>query len=121
MSRLTSARNKIQKKVFDDLAGTATLQSITLVTDKWGDATETIASSTSIKIVPYNLFGFRKNYQPFGDLAEGESDAVIPYDTSFDINDKIILDGTTYLLTNSEEFVLQGGVLAFTIRISKQI
>ena len=121
MSRLTSARTKIQNKVFNDLAGDAILQSISIATDKWGDKTETVSSSTAIKIVPYNYFGFRKEYQPFGDLGVGESDVVVPYDTVFDINDKIILDSETYLIINSEKFVLQGGVLAYTIRITKNI
>ena len=57
---------------------------------------------------------------PFGDLGEMESDAVIPYDTSFGVNDRITFDSQAYKIINIEKFLFTGGNLAYAIRLVKQ-
>lgn len=121
MSRLSSIQNKIQVKIFDGIGTNGTLETVSgNTTDKWGDASITYNAPTVLKIVPYNLIDFNRSYMPFGDLGEKESDAVIPYDTSFGVNDRITFDGQAYKIINSEKFLFTGGNLAYAIRLVKE-
>lgn len=121
MSRLSSIQNKIQVKIFDGIGTSGTLETVnTNSTDKWGDATISYNTATTLSIVPYNLIDYNRAYMPFGDLGEMESDAVIPYDTSFGVNDRITFDGQAYKIINIEKFLFTGGNLAYAIRLVKQ-
>ena len=121
MSRLTSIQNKIQVKIFDGIGTDGTLETVnTDVVDKWGDASITYNAATPLKIVPYNLIDYNRSYLPFGDLGEKESDAVIPYTTSFGVNDRVTFDGQAYKIINSEKFLFTGGNLAYAIRLVKE-
>ena len=72
-----SMRNKLQAKVFASgkLASDATLYTKSSAAyDEYGAEINVSQTSSSVRAVPYNLIGGRVNYQPFGDLAEGESE-----------------------------------------------
>lgn len=121
MSRLDSIRTKIANKIFTGIGTSGSLENVSsTVIDKWGDSTLTYATSTALTIVPYNLIDYNRSYMPFGDLGEKETDAIIPYDTTFDINDRVTFDGQAYKIINSEKFLFQGGNLAYAIRLVKE-
>lgn len=121
MSRLDSIRSKIANKIFIGIGTTGSLETVnTNTTDKWGDASITYNAATELIIVPYNLIDYNRSYMPFGDLGEKETDAIIPYDTSFGVNDRITFDGQAYKIINNEKFLFQGGNLAYAIRMVKQ-
>jgi len=121
MSRLSSIQNKIASKIFTGIGSTGTLETVdTKTVDKWGDATIVYNTGTSIKIVPYNLIDFSRTYTPFGDLGEKESDAVIPYGTSFGVNDRITFDGQAYKIIQVEKYLFVDGNLAWAIRLVKK-
>lgn len=117
---LASLRSKIQNKIFGSIASTGTVTRVTWAQDKWGDGTSTLGSSTSISIVPFNLVE-SESYQPFGDLMSGELDIILPYDTTFDTNDFIDYDGQRYIIREYEEYPYQGGILAYAVRVAKQL
>lgn len=119
MSQLTSLQNKIQAKIFDKIATDGTIETATASRDKWGDDTPSYASAVALKIVPYNNFTYRRNYQPFGDLGENESDAVIPYGTTIAEGDRITFDSQAYKIIDIEKFLFSGGNLAYAIRLVK--
>ena len=122
MSQLTTLRNKIQVKIFDKVATTGSIQPVaSSTTDKWGDGTRTYASSTTLKIVPYNFFSTRGVHEPFGDLAERETDAVIPYDTTFTRWAKVTFNNDEFVIRDIEEFLYasDGSPLAYAIRLVK--
>ena len=121
MSRLSSIQNKISVKIFTGIGTDGTLETVnTNSTDKWGDASITYNAAAPIKIVPYNLIDYNRSYLPFGDLGEKETDAVIPYDTVFGVNDRITFDGQAYKIINVEKFLFTGGNLAYAIRLVKE-
>ncbi|WP_298752993.1 hypothetical protein [uncultured Arcobacter sp.] len=120
MSRATSIQNKLAAKVFNGLGSTGVLSTIsTSVKDKWGDGTITYSTGTSIKIVPYNMIDERQNFQPFGDLNENEMDAVVPYGTSVNVNDKITLRSVDYKVIEKGAYTLLDEELAWVLRLAK--
>lgn len=121
MSRLASARTKINNKVFEKMGTDGTIETVaSSTTDKWGDTTYVYNTAVTTKVVPYNLFDNRNNFRPFGDLGERESDAVIPYDDTFNRYSKISFDGDTYYIRDIEKFLFIGGNLAFAVRLVKE-
>lgn len=120
MSKLDKIRTKIANKVFNKIGSTATLYSVQSSTiDKWGDATTTYSSGTSITIVPYNIISSRVSFEKFGDLKDGELDIVYSYDTSISPEDKITFDGVDYRVMQIEKYYYSDGVLAYVARIKK--
>lgn len=121
MSQLTSLRNKIENKIFVKIGTDCTIETVaSSTTDKWGDTTYTYNTAVTSKIVPYNLFDNRNNYQPFGDLGEKETDAVLPYDDTFGRYSKITFDGDEYFIREIEKFLYAGGNLAYAVRLVKE-
>ena len=122
MTTQSRVREKLANKVFNKLGSSTVLEAwSSTVVDKWGDSTPAYESSTSITTVPYNLFDYREEFRPFGDLQEGETDMVVPYDTTIDKKDKITLLGTEYVVKERESYVISGGVVAYVIRVAKII
>lgn len=120
MGLLESVRNKLEAQVFNKLGSTATLVTYSSPTyDKWGDLQTASSASSDITIVPYNLFAQRISYQPFGTMEEGDSDNVVPYDTTINVKDKVTLLGTEYEVKAIEDYILQGGKLAIFVRLAK--
>ena len=119
MVSTSSIRNKLANKVFADLGSTCTIYSKTDSIDKWGDSTITYGSGTTSSIVPYNQFAGRYNYQPFGDLKENETDAVLSYDTTIDLGYKINFDSTDYEVIQLEKNMLKNDNLIYVIRLTK--
>ena len=114
--------NKLAKKVFatGKLASSATFYAESSAAyDDYGAKIDVAESGSTVKIVPYNLFGGRINYVPFGDLDEGDMDAVVPYDTSVSLDQKVTLAGTNYRVKSYENYLVEDTVVAVAIRLAK--
>jgi len=112
-------RSKLKSKVFDILGKTVTLIKQSSPTyNTRGELEDNTETSSSITIVPYNILYKEKTYQSFGDLEEGESEAAVPYDTVVDVDDKIVMDSQTYIITKLERNYLPENVVTI-IRLSK--
>ena len=120
MASLSSIQNKLLTKVFNKIGSVATHYPYSSqTTDKWGDSTITYGTSESITYVPYNFISKNKTYEPFGDLKEGELDAVFKHDATLTVRDKLVIDNTTYYVKQIEKFPFSDGNLAFAVRLYK--
>ncbi len=117
----TNIRNKLATKVFANgkLASTGTLYSVSSVSyDEYGSPINKVESSSSIKVVPYNLIS-KVNYSPFGDIQEGESDVIIKYDTNVSIGDKLSINSVDYEVKQIENYLVEDEIVAKALRIAK--
>jgi hypothetical protein len=121
MATLASIRDKLESKVFTAIGSTATLAAATASsTDKWGDATVTLGTGTSITVVPYGYLNPKVSSQPFGDLKEGEVIVVVRYSQSIGMYDELTFNGTTYVVKQVEQFFFQDGVIAKQVLLTKK-
>lgn len=116
---LASIRSTIQSRIFDDIGSDVTTQTISITTDKWGDKTETVTSTSTFKAVPYNTLYSIREYTSFGTLQKGETDIVVPYTATLNTNMKVVYNGTTYLIQQIEKLPYQGGNIAYVVRLQK--
>lgn len=117
----TVLKTKIESRVFDNLGSSATLTSVTKGTpDKWGDATDTDSSST-VTIVAWNHIFGRQNYQPFGDLQEGEIDIAIKSDETIGLDDEITFNGKVYKVKVVEHYILKDINLVKVARLVEEL
>lgn len=114
---LAKLREKLQTKIFEGLGSSGTLLKVSYTTDKWGDGTSTLSSSTAITVVPYDSVS-SQDFQPFADLQSGEVTMVIPYDTVFDDNDMILYNGVNYIIKETVDYPYKDGALAYAVRLS---
>ena len=119
MSKLTSIQSKLATRVFQSFCSTITIKNISSTTDKWGDATTTLSSSTTAQAVPYNLFDSKESFEAFGDLQAGDMDMAISYDTVFSATSVIRFDSKDYLIKQIEKYPFADGNLAWIVRLSK--
>jgi hypothetical protein len=120
MALKDSLRNKLQVKVFDKIGSDATLYTESSITyDEYGSKIEGTESEETIKIVPYNLIGSKVNYVSFGDLEEGDTDAVVPYDTTISIKQKVKLNDIEYEVKSIEDYLIENEKVAIAIRLAK--
>ena len=119
MALIDSMRNRVAV-AFTKVGSTAELYTQTSVSyDEYGAEYSQVESSASIDIVPYNLFGGRLNYQPFGDLNEGDMDAVVPWDTVIVTKSKITLNSVNYEVKQFENYLVDNENVAIAIRMTK--
>jgi hypothetical protein len=117
MALLNDLRDTIAESVFtDEIASSATLSSLTAPsTDKWGDEQSAYGTGATISIIPFQYIGNRLNYQPFGDLQEGQMDCVVAYNTAVGVRDKLTWQGEDYLVTEMDKSAFLGGGLVVQI------
>jgi len=125
MSKLTIVRAKLDKKLFttDVLGSTVTLYVHSESTPSFGGYSGGSASydaGTDYVAVPYNLISKEINYQPFGDLQEGDMDIVFRYSVSVNVKDKITFNGNTLYVKQVKPIPLNGGDAAIICRLGKQ-
>lgn len=124
MVSLTSVQNKIDTKIFgskglasDVVRHPYSEQSV----DKWGDATITYDTSETVKAVPYSMIDKRKDFQPFGDVVEGEIIMAFKHDQTLNEKDKIVFDSKDYYVREIEKFPFQDGWLVKIVRLVEQL
>jgi hypothetical protein len=124
MTLTAKFRNKLDKKVFatGKLASDANFYAETSASyDEYGAKINVTETYTSVRIVPYNLFAGRVNYTPFGDMDEGDMDAVVPYDTTVTLKQKVTLLGETYEVKQFENYLVENGIVAVALRLAKKL
>jgi len=122
MVNATSARNKINNKIFDKLGSSGVRQPyVSQTVDKWGDSTITRSADETIVIVPYSYIDKRKEYFPFGTLEEGEVVMALRYDQTIQTKDLVVWDSKTFLVENIEGFPLQDINLVNIVRLKEVV
>jgi len=89
-------RIQLDNKVFTTYGKTAIVYSFTESTDAYGSPVRSYGSGVSVTVVDYDIFSKRKTHLEFGDLKEGDREAVFRYDVS------LTTDNLVYV--NSEYF-----------------
>ena len=121
MALSDSIRNRLKIQVFDKLGSNCTLTKLSSKTyNDYGDLETQTETSSTVKFVPYNLIEPNKTFNAFGQLNEGETDAVFSYDTTFNIDDKVVFNNETYRIRQIEDYILQGVTVAFVVRLYKE-
>jgi hypothetical protein len=113
-------RSKLDAKVFTPYGKDVVLNHITATTyNVRGEEENLLASTSSIKIVPYNITNNTIDQQAFGDLQRGVLDAAVPYNVTISVKDTILMDGITWSIVDLQENYLPGNVVTI-IRMEKQ-
>lgn len=117
MVSLTDLRNRIANRIFTSaIMSTATLASLTAEsTNKWGDQLSSYSAGTSINVVPFLYVKNRLNYQPFGDLQEGEMDFVLQHTTTVRPTDKVSWQGEDFFITEVDDSAFLGNGLVVQV------
>ena len=120
MGLLEASRNKLNVKAFAKLGSTITLTSESGVTyNSYGDKIKGSETTTTETFIPYNLIGSRKSYNTFGDLEEGDMDAIFKYDTVAEMGMKATFAGIDYKILQVEDYIIQGSAVAKAVRLTK--
>ena len=118
-TRQTKIRNKLKTKVFDRLGKNVTLKSKNTPTyNDRGEEESVTYSSSTIKIVPYNIFSHRETYEAFGTMSEGDMDAAVPYDVTINRGDIVEVESEDYEVKEIQPNYLPGNVVTI-IRLSR--
>tara|TARA_Y100000310_G_C20669135_1_gene809279 strand:- start:1813 stop:2178 length:366 start_codon:yes stop_codon:yes gene_type:complete len=121
MSLLTSIQTKISK-IFTRLGSTITRTPFGSQTlDKWGDATKTYDANENITGVPYNYLSVEEDYQPFGDLEDGEIILAFQHGQSLNKRDTITYDSKTFLIRDIHKTPIQDGFVLKLARLTEQL
>lgn len=119
---LVVAQEKVNTRLFDNIGTTVVLSAYTQTsTNDYGDELASYAVASSIVAVPYSLISKNNNYQPFGDMQEGDMDIVFKYNQTINLKDRITVFGTNYLVKSVEDFPIANGLLAKVARITKAL
>lgn len=122
MATLTSIREALDLKIWNSgISRTITLQNVSSsVEDAYGEEYDTLDAGTSVKAVPYNTFGFQRDFLPWGELADGQTDMALRYDADVQVN-SILVDtndtSVTYEVIGLEDFKFGDGVAAKVARL----
>jgi hypothetical protein len=121
---LTSARTQVTK-VITDYGSTITITPVTLTTSKWGDKTEVAGTPVSTVGIPYDIFVGKFNFQPTGDVMDGDVVLIIKYnetvalDTS-NVRYKVTYNSVDYNIINIENFDVANITIAKRLILSKR-
>lgn len=122
MTLLSSIQNKIENKIFNRLGSTIIRSPyVSASTDKWGDESETYDSNENVTAVPYNYLSTKEDYQPFGDLQDGESVMAFKHDQTLSEYDKITFDSKTFIVKEIEKFPLANGYVLKIARLAEEL
>lgn len=123
MGYLDSIRSKLAAKVFTtNLASTAVVETKAAeIMDKWGDPAITYGTPTTVYCVPYDYVKKTLNYQPFGDLQQGQTDMVFPYNVTISSGSRITYDGSYYTVLQISPINIQNGIAAIIVRLQRNL
>ena len=112
-------RDDLDAEVFAPYGKSVTLINKSLpIYDDRGELTSSTETSSTITIVPYNIFESR-THEAFGDSNEEVMEAAVRYDVAISENDKIVMEGVTYLVRGKQTNYLPENV-AYIINLVKQ-
>lgn len=100
MATQDEIRDDLDDELFNsDIAKTVILTNLTAPTyNEWGELTNSVETTSSIPIVPYNLISDRRELDPSGDQDVGDYEAAIRYDVVVNLKDKILMEGDNYTI-----------------------
>ena len=125
---MVGARNSI-RNLIDTYGSTVTITLIIITKDKWGDKTETPGAPTTMLAIPYDILPDKFNFQPVGDISEGDVVMIIRDDetTVFlesagatGIRTKLTYESIDYDIISFEDYDLSGITLAKQIILRKR-
>lgn len=121
MVSLSSIQANIDNKLFGgDIHSTCILYTKqSSSTNKWGDATVSFNSGSSVKVIPYNYVPAMESYEPFGDLQASESVMVFQHTVNVSEEDKISFDGKTFTVKEVEKYPYGGGFILKLVRVAE--
>lgn len=125
---ITNFRARLQNKLWSDnspISRTVTVYGVaSSSTDDYGDVYITLDSGTSVKAIPYSKFPFQQDFLMWGELQDGQTDMVFPYDTTLD-SDSTVVDAnettTSYNVVSIETFPYGNGIVAKVARLSEKL
>ena len=92
-------RDQLQQDVFDVYGTEVTFIKKSLpIYNNRGEVESVTTTSSTIKIVPYNVFTQMNNTQAWGETGEGSIYAVVPHSVNVALEDNIVFDGTIYTI-----------------------
>lgn len=113
-------RTKLQNKIFNKFAKTVTfISKLSPTYNDRGEEEGYIQSTSSVKIVPYNIVSKKQSYESFGELHSGDMDAAVPYDTTVDVGTYFSMEGINWEVKEVQPNYLPDNVVTI-IRISKK-
>jgi len=122
---MTKTRNSI-RKVIDNYGSTVVITPMTISNDKWGDKTESDGAQVSTVGISYDSFVARYNFQPAGNLTEGDviiilkDDETITTQTGSTIY-KVTYNSKDYEVVSVEEYVVGDVDLAKQVILKERI
>jgi len=122
---MTGARSQI-RQVITDLGTEVFFIPITVSINSYGDKTETEGVGVSVQAIPAEYFKGRYNYQPVGNINEGDVILIIRDDETLDIRDgstiyTIELDDSIYQVDSIEDFDIANITLAKQVILKKRL
>lgn len=113
---------KIETKIFVNLGSTAIWTSIIEGSNtKWGDRSDTYATSSSITIVPWGHIYAKEDFFDFGDLESGEVDVALRYTQPLTINDKLLWNTKIYKVKAIQYYTLKDALLVKVARLTETL
>ena len=124
MVDMTKTRNSI-RKVIDNYGSTITITPITISTDKWGDKTESDGTPVETVEISYDYFTARYNFQPIGNMSEGDFIIIVKDDESITTQSgstiyKMTYNSVNYDVISVEEYEVANVVLAKQVILKKR-
>jgi len=125
MVDMTKTRNSI-RKVIDNYGSSITITPITISKDKWGDKTESDDTPVSTVGIGYDYFSSRFNFQPIGNMSEGDFIIIIRDDETITTQSgttiyKMTYNSEEYNVLSVEEYEVADVVLAKQVILKKRI
>ncbi len=116
----TKIRDKLQSKVFDRLGKSVTLisKSSPLYNNR-GELESYTSTSSTITVVPYNITNKSLEYESVGNLNTGEMFVAIPYTVTVNIDDTLVIEGSSWDIKEIQENYLPGNVVTI-VRVARQ-
>jgi hypothetical protein len=115
-----SIRTKLQNKIFDKFSSTVTfINRVSPTYNTRGETEDVTTSTSSVQIVPYDVFAKRQTYEGFGTLNPGDMDAAVPYDTVVDVGTTFVFDSIGWEVKAIQKNYLSGQNIVTILRLAK--
>lgn len=109
---LNQIRERIDNKIFTPLGIVVTfINKQSPIYNTRGDLTGYTSNPVQAPLVPLNFIKSQISYNPFGDLSNGESDFIVPFDTVIAQDTEFTFEGVDYVIKQIEEYKFPENVL----------
>lgn len=116
MVTYTSARSKLESKLFTPYGSSVTLKTKGTPTfNDWGEETDPDFTESTVDMVSFNNVPGQQSYESFGELESGQMDAAFPYTVTVAVGDHVVFQGNEYEIKNIEPSYLGDGTTSYLI------